>query len=96
MNMHKAQFREHQIRFLELQDNDLLLNTKDVLAVLGINDRPQGSDLSEPHLDLTSAVGVSNGKDDDFSIWLNETFSGYNLETLVRPSCDDEWNFKYE
>ena len=93
MNVQKKEFRNSTIRFLELPDNDLLLNTKDVLAVLAITDRPEGSDLAEPCLDLVSAVNMASGNNDDFAMWLNESFAAYNLETLVHPNCEDEWNF---
>lgn len=93
MNVQQKEFRHRVIRYLELPDNDLLLNTKDVLAVLGITDRPQGSALAEPCLDLVSAVTVAAGNNNDFAMWLNESFASYNVETLVHPNCDDEWNF---
>lgn len=93
MNVKNAQYKEHTIRYLELPDNELLLNTKDVLTVLGISERQQGSDLAESCLDLTSAVTAAARNSDDFVMWLNETFSGYNLQTLLRPKYDDEWNF---
>lgn len=93
MNVKNTQYKEHTIRYLELPDNDLLLNTKDVLSVAGIKERPQGSDLAESCIDLTSAVTAVAGNSVDFATWLNETFSGYNLQTQLRPKCDDEWNF---
>ena len=93
MNVQKKEFRNSTIRYLELPDNDLLLNTKDVLAVLAITDRPQGGNLAEPCLDLASSVNVASGSNDDFAMWLNESFADYNLETLVHPNCEDEWNF---
>jgi len=93
MNVQQKEFRNSTIRYLELPDKDLLLNTKDVLAVLGITDRPQGSDLAGSCLDLASAVNVAIGNNDDFAIWLIGSFAGYNQVTLLRPNCEDEWNF---
>ena len=93
MNVQKKEFRNSTIRYLELPDNDLLLNTKDVLAVLAITDRPQGGNLAEPCLDLASAVNVASGNNNDFAMWLNKSFAEYNLETSVHPNCEDEWNF---
>jgi hypothetical protein len=83
-----------QIRFLELPPNGLLLNTKDVCRVLGITERPDGTELSQPSLDLASAIGIAAGRDEDFALWLNERFVQYNPQSLVRPNLDDDWTFR--
>ena len=93
MNIKQKRFQNRIIRYLELPKKDLLLNTKDVLAVLHITKRPEGSVLAGSCLDLASAVRLAAGKDAAFARWLNEAFAGYNLELLVHPKCDDEWNF---
>jgi len=36
-------------------NNDLLLETEDICKVLGITDRPEGSDLALKEMDLASA-----------------------------------------
>jgi hypothetical protein len=40
-------------------ENQLLLNTEDVCKVLGDVDRPEGTDLAESGLDLTSAITLA-------------------------------------
>jgi hypothetical protein len=82
------------ITFMTLPGNDLLLKTKDVCRVLDIIDRPVGTELSQLSLDFAGAVYLAMQYDANFAKWLNETFAGYNLETLVRPECDDDWNLK--
>lgn len=94
MKVQQKSFRHSTIRYMELPDGDLLLSTKDVLIALGITDRPQGSYLAEPCLDLASAVSVATGNNDDFAMWLIKAFADYNRETLVHPICEDEWDFE--
>ena len=91
MDVRTAEYNEQQIRFLELPPSGLLLNTKDVCMVLGIIERPEGDELADPSLDLTSAVLIAAGYDDAFAMWLHETFAGYDIETLVGPPLDDDW-----
>jgi hypothetical protein len=59
--------------------------------VLGINERPEGTDLAQKDMDLASggvyALKCENVK---FFEWLQEEFAGYSLEVLVRPS-DRSW-----
>src|SRR5437764_3591468 len=96
MNASTAEYEGHQIRFLALPDGGLLLNTKDVCGVLGITDRPAGTELGEPCLDLVGAIRTALSEDVgdvDFVEWLQDTFMQYRDETLLRPRCDDEWNF---
>ncbi len=93
MNVQQKKFQKSAIRYLELPKRGLLLNTKDVLAVLHITERPEGSVLAESCLDLTSAIREASRHNTDFAKWLNETFASYNPEALVHPSCDDGWNF---
>jgi len=87
-------YESKPILFLKLPGNDLLLKTTDICNVLGIVDRPANSALARPCLDLASAVNLALAQDEDFGMWLTETFAGYNLETLVHPVCDDDWNFR--
>ena len=93
MNVQQKKFQNTTIRYLELAKRDLLLNTKDVLGVLHITERPEGSVLAESCLDLTSAISEASRNNTDFAKWLNETFAGYNPEALAHLSCDHEWNF---
>jgi hypothetical protein len=94
METFTANYDGKQISFLKLPDNDLLLRTKDICRILGILDRPDDSALGQPCLDLASAANLALASDPEFAMWLNETFAGYNLETLVHPRCDDDWNFE--
>ena len=93
MKVKSSKFGAHQIRYLELSENGLLLNTTDVLSVLGVTERPQGSDIASPCLDLTSAISITSGQSVEFTEWINETFYGYSKQTLIRPTCDDSWSF---
>ena len=66
--------------------NDLLLNTEDICRVLGITDRPEGTDLALKDMDLQSAgVYALRYDNDEFFEWLQEEFAGYSLEVLLRP-----------
>jgi hypothetical protein len=94
LNVQTAEYNGQQMRFLEVPSNGLLLNTKDVCRVLGITERPDGTELNRPSLDLASAVGVAAARDEDFALWLNERFGQYNPQALDRPNVDDDWNFK--
>lgn len=96
MNISTAEYEGNRIRFLALPDGGLLLNTKDVCAVLGISDRQAGTELGEPCLDLVSAIRAALSEDVsdvDFVEWLQDTFMQYRDETLLHPRVDDEWNF---
>lgn len=90
MVVHISNYKGIKIRFVSLPNNGLLLNTKDVCSVLKINNRPAGSVLSGPCIDLAGAINVA-ASDTDFGMWLNETFANYNPQTLVHPQCDDDW-----
>lgn len=94
MNVQIAEYNGQQIRFLEGPGNEVLLNTKDVCRVLDITERPDRTELSQPSLDLASAIGVAAARDEDFALWLDERFVPYNPQALVRPNLDDDWNFK--
>jgi hypothetical protein len=89
-----AEYNGQQIRFLAGPDNALLLNTKDVCGVLGITERPDGTELSQPSLDLASAIGVAAARDEDFALCLHERFARYNPQALDHPNLDDDWTFK--
>ena len=93
MTVQFADYNTCRIRFRTLPENGLLLYTSDICSVLEITDRPAGSVLSTPYMDLASAVIVAGEKDIDFAMWLNETFASYNLEQQVHPQCDDDWKF---
>lgn len=83
-----ADFNGTNIRYVSFgkDGNDLLLNTEDVCRVLGITERPEGTDLGLKDMDLASA-GVYAMKYDNvkFFEWLQEEFAGYSLEVLLRP-----------
>lgn len=93
MTVQTVNYKTSKIRFLTLPDNGLLLNTRDICSALGITDRPAGTDLSQPCLDLASAVNIAAAYDPDFAMWLNKTFASYNLQQVVRPLCNDDWKF---
>jgi hypothetical protein len=94
LEVRAAEYAGHRIRFIEGPETQLLLNTEDVCGVLGRVERPEGSDLAESGLDLTSAVTVAlQYGDEEFAMWLNERFGRYDLETLVRPRLTaEDWN----
>lgn len=93
MEISTSEYDGNEIRFLRLPENGLLLNTKDVCGLLGVKVRPPGTALSQPCLDLASAIGIAGQNNADFAMWLNEAFAGYDLETLIHPRCNDEWSF---
>jgi len=77
----KKEYKGKIVRFLETPENGLLIQTKDICAVVELKECP-----THEWLDLVEAISIA-GKNDatDFAMWLNETFAGYELETLVRP-----------
>lgn len=93
MNVSTADYNGDTIRYIELSDNGLVLNTLDVCRVLKITERPAGSELAHPSLDLASAILVAGGYDQDFMEWLLEKFGGYRQERSLRSQSDDDWNF---
>lgn len=93
MKVRIERFKGNDIKWMEVSDSGVLFNTKDVLNVVGVVERPEGSDLSEPCIDLTSAILISTGNREEFAAWLIDRFSGYDKEVLVRPKeLDDEWS----
>lgn len=83
-----AKFNGTIIRYVTFgkDGNDLLLNTEDVCGVLGITERPEGTDLALKDMDLASAgVYAVSYDNSNFFEWLQEEFTGYNLEVLLRP-----------
>ncbi len=94
MKVTNYNYKGKPIRVLtELLDKGILFNTKDICTILNIKERPSGSDLSSSCLDLASAVNIVGSYNKDFAIWLNETFIEYNINTLVHPKCNDDWDF---
>ena len=94
MDIQTAEYNGQQRRVLEGPDNGLLLNTKDVCRVLGITERPDGTELSQPSLDLASAIGIATTRDEDFALWLDERSAGYNPQAVYHPNLDDDWTFR--
>lgn len=92
MTVQTVDYKTSKIRFLTLPDNGLLLNTRDICSALEITDRPAGTDLSQPCLDLASAVNVAASLDSYFAMWLNESFINYNSQQFVHPHCDELWS----
>lgn len=90
MVVHTSVYKGVKVRFINLPDNGLLLNTKDICSVLKVTNRPVGTVLSGPCIDLASAINVA-ASNTDFVMWLNGTFANYDLQTLVHPQCDDDW-----
>ena len=84
------QYEGNTFRYIKLPDKDILFNTKDICKICNIEER-SGDILNKPCLDLISAIG-STWHNPDFATFLNETFREYNMETLVHPNCDNDWN----
>ena len=84
----------HRLRYIVLPNQDLLINAKDVRAVLDL-DRSVSSILARPCVDLTGAVWLASEREEDFSEWLIKTFSCYRVTARTMPQCDDDWtNFE--
>lgn len=84
MQSSTTEYEGHRIRSLEVPPNGLLLNTADILTILG-QEGEMGTDLGEPSLDLAGATRLAFACNDEFGEWLVDTFAGYSLETPVRP-----------
>lgn len=94
MNVEKANYKGNIIRYHVVSDNGILLNTKDVCAVLGIAAPVSGSIFCEPCMDVAGVIeaALTNGHDDtEFLDWLEKTFIGYEMRTPIRPNCDGDW-----
>lgn len=88
MEPKRLNFNKATVRYYAFgeADRDLLLDTADVCKILGISQRPEGSDLASKYIDLQSAsVYAMQGGNIEFYEWLGESFAGYSLEVLVRP-----------
>ncbi len=92
MEVMTYEYNGKPVTYMKLSGNDLLLKTTDVCGILGITDRPAGTELSQPSLNLVSAIRIADSHNTDFSMWLMESFGRYNVETLVHPNVDDDWN----
>lgn len=92
MTFQVIDYKTSKIRFITLPDNGLLLNTRDICSALGITDRPAGTDLSQPSLDLVSAVIIAASLNSDYAMWLNESFINYKSQQFVHPHCDELWS----
>lgn len=94
MKIKEKTYKDTKLRFIEILENGLLLNTKDFCKILKISERELNSELSSPSLDLVSAINITlSEQDKEFSEWLIMSFDGYDRETLIRPNSDDDWNF---
>lgn len=89
-----SNYKGRPVSFLKLPDNHVLLKTIDICDILEIDERPTGTVIAQPCLDLASAVNLALANDPEFAMWLNETFAGFNPETSVHPKCDDNWKFQ--
>jgi hypothetical protein len=97
MNVETADYKGNIIRYTVVSDNGILLNTKDVCAVLGISERNPNDIYCEPCMDVAGVIEASfteGRNDEEFIDWLQETFIGYELRTPIRPNCDDDWDLK--
>lgn len=84
------------IKTFEVSDNGIFFNTKDLCNILNIKERPKGSTLSIPCLDLAGTViEAIRFKNIDFAEWLIENFSNkYKLETpiIIKSGLNDDWD----
>lgn len=85
MQSSSTEYEGQRIRFLEIPPDGLLLNTEDVLAIVG-EEGEEGTDLGQPSLDLASATRLAFAYDEKFGEWLIDTFGGYSSETSVSAS----------
>lgn len=73
-------FNPTMIRYVTFgtDGNDLLLNTEDICKVLGITERPEGTDLALKGMDLQSAgLYALRYDNNELFEWLQEQFAGY-------------------
>lgn len=91
-NVKSTRYAGQRLRFLEFPGGGLLLNTKDVCAIVGIRQRKAGSILAQSCLSLDDALLATTRHNIDFVQWLLVKFADYEVGTEVRPHCDDDWN----
>lgn len=87
-----AQFQGNDLRYMKNPDNSILFNTMDLLRIIGVSERPAGSYLSMPCLDLVAAIGTAYDHNEDLAEWFTSTFSSYEATTSVIPDTDDDWS----
>jgi hypothetical protein len=83
-------FQGKPLRVLTV-DGGLLFNSKDVCGIVGVRERPPGSDIAADCMDLTTASNLAGARDSPLLEWLLEHFHAYPTETLVHPKTDSEW-----
>ena len=83
-------YRDETLRYLERSQGGLLLNTKDMCRIAGIEVRDDV--LAKPCIDLGTAIISAAFRNMDFGIWMAETFAAYNDRTPIDVSCDDDWS----
>lgn len=95
MPIEKYIYDEKPIRTFKFPDNGIWFNTKDICNILNIKERPEGSTLSLPCLDLAGVmIEAIKSKNIDFVEWLIIKFSKYKLETpiIINSNLNDDWD----
>jgi hypothetical protein len=81
VNILETQYNCNRLRYYVFDENKIIFKTEDLCRILNIDEPVQ-----QPEVDLAGAVLLASSGDPDFAMWLNEKFSQYSNETLVRPS----------
>jgi len=95
MPIEKYKYDEKTIKTFKFSDGGILFNTIDLCIILNIKDRPEGSILSNPCIDLAGAALEALGSNNiDFAEWLIIKFSKYKLETpiIINSKLNDNWD----
>lgn len=97
MNVLTADFHSKTIRYAFVSENGVLFNTIDICRILRILKRPANGALSRSCLNMKEIIrtALTDGrKNVELVEWLETNFIGYEIETPVEPSCDDDWQIK--
>jgi len=70
METHSLEYKGKQLRYYTSDDNELLLDTKDLCHILSLTDRELGTELAAPYINYSSALMDTCDKDAEFAAWL--------------------------
>jgi hypothetical protein len=90
MRVLTKKYKGEMLRYLERSQHGLLLNTKDVCRIAGIEVRDDV--LANSCIDLGTAIIASAFRNMDFGIWMAETFAACDDNTPIDVACDDDWS----
>lgn len=95
MNVQTADFQGKIVRYSIISDNGILFNTTDVCRVLEIADHSGTSIFRNSSMNMAEIIKtalIENRNKMEFVEWLEKNFVGYEFETPVDLTCDNDWD----